>query len=189
MDYIYKIPNSIETINIDEKQLRCFCCLRPVLIDELDFIINLHYNEAPEFYKIYKKHEIISAHKLLNKYNNDGEMPGQYLQFPSWSYFIKQPPNIILCEMQKIIKILLDTEELNFIDADEDIFNKQLKELHKSIIKETNSDNNSHQHGHNNSHEDNHNNSHEHGHNNSHEDNDNNSHEKDLHNSYEHSYN
>lgn len=99
-------------------------------MDELDFIINLHYNEAPEFYKIYKKHELTQADKLLNKYNHE-KMPRK-LQFAPRSYIINRNRLTILEEMQQIIHCILKVEEFNFIYDDAVRFQKQLEELEKN---------------------------------------------------------
>ena len=151
-----KVQLTINIINNDEKNLICNCCSRPILPKDFDQIIDLNYNDAPEFFKMNFKNIWINAHNNINKSNLPLNKLPRRLDFIKWNNFLTKSNWVSSCN--QIIENLISNEELNLTDEDEKRFREQLNVLiHNNFYKD------SHEHLHEDSHEHNH----EHSHNNS----------------------
>ena len=182
-----KVQLIINIINNDEKNLICNCCSRPILPKDFDQIIDLNYNDAPEFLKMNFKNSWINAHNNINKSNLPLNKLPRRLDFIKWNNFLTKSNWVSSCN--QIIENLISNEELNLTDEDEKRFREQLNVLiHNNFYKDSHEHlhEDSHEHLHEDSHEHLHEDSHEHNHEYLHEDSHEHNHEHSHNNSFEH---
>lgn len=169
-----KVKLTIDLLNHNEKNLICDCCSRPILVKDFDEIINLNYEDTPEFFKLHFKNEWINAYNNLNKSNLPLIKVPRRINILKWKNFIKKTNWISVCN--QIIANLINNEELNLTDEDEKRFREELEELEKleklksqQHIENSNtySQEDSHNHSHQDTHKDSQEHNHEHSHNNS----------------------
>lgn len=154
-----KVQLIINLINNNEKNLICNTCSRPILLKDFDEIIDINYKEAPEFFKIHLKNELLNAYNNLNKSNLPSNKLPKRLNISNWNCFLKKSNWIDTCN--QIIENLISNEELNLTDEHEKRFREQLNVLNHNYL-DNNFSKDSYNHSHEHTHEHTHEHSHEH---------------------------